>query len=202
MYFYKTGNNWYIGSTRKIVPASAYSIEKIDNTHCNLLPIQGSTLEAFLNVDITTIIKNDADATYTAFADLITATSDFFLKAPAIDISTYQTKIDNTLATIDKTIVGAIGEVRAIALGIQPSYVFDTKVAMDLWLTIPANVAILQVGNNLLIRQLTVPDYWWDGTQALELEVKIDLTNYYNKTEIDNLLVITNKQALINSLIF
>lgn len=120
------------------------------------------------------------------------------------DLSLYQTKTDNTLDTVNKTIVGSINEVREIALGAQKAFVFATKVDMDAWLLIPANVAKLSTGNYLLIREVNVPDYWWDGTTntALELEVKIDLTNYYTKTEVNNLLTAANKQSIINSIIF
>lgn len=93
-----------------------------------------------------------------------------------------------TFETIEKTISGAVNEVRTIAIGATICYVFDTEASMEAWLEIPANVAILQVGNNLLIREVSVPDYWWDGFEALELEVKIDLSNYYNKSEITSLL--------------
>ena len=95
------------------------------------------------------------------------------------------------LNTTSKTIVNAINEIsniaddaRSIALGATKSFVFDTEADMEDWLDDPLNVDYLEVGNYLLIRELSVPDYWWDGTKALELEVKIDLTNYYNKTEV------------------
>ena len=104
--------------------------------------------------------------------------------------------------TTAKTISGAVNEVRAIAIGAAICYVFDTEASMEAWLEIPANVAILQAGNNLLIRELSVPDYWWDGTQALELEVKIDLTDYYDKSA-DLLLGakedITNKSSNVDT---
>jgi len=57
---------------------------------------------------------------------------------------------------------------------------------MQTWLSDPAHTALLQVGDNLYIKALNSPDYWWDGTQAQELETqKVDLTNYYNKVETD-----------------
>ena len=104
------------------------------------------------------------------------------------DLSDLQTKIGATLETASTTIEAAINEVRTIALGSDIAYVFDTETDMNAWLLVPENVAKLQVGNLFLIREVVVPDYWWDGTQALELEVKIDLTNYYTKLEIDQLL--------------
>lgn len=103
-------------------------------------------------------------------------------------IADKQNVTDNTLETTAQTIAAAINEVRTIALGADIAYVFDTEALMEAWILIPANVALLEVGNLFLIRELTVPDYWWDGVSALELEVKIDLTNYYTKSEIDTLL--------------
>jgi len=106
---------------------------------------------------------------------------------PGIDLSEYQKIEDPTLETTAQTIAAAINEVRTIALGADIAFVFDTFAAMEAWLLIPENVALLEIGNLFLIRELTVPDYWWDGIEALELEVKIDLTNYYTKSEIETL---------------
>ena len=77
-------------------------------------------------------------------------------------------------------------EALAIARGANRARVFDTSIEMQTWLSDPAHTALLQVGDNLYIKALNSPDYWWDGTQAQELETqKVDLTNYYNKTETD-----------------
>ena len=71
--------------------------------------------------------------------------------------------------------------------GMNPALVFDTQAAMNSWLSNSANKATLVVGQNLYIKALDVPDYWWDGTQACELETaKVDLTNYaLNQTVLD-----------------
>jgi len=77
-------------------------------------------------------------------------------------------------------------EALAIARGANRARVFDTSIEMQTWLSDPAHTALLQVGDNLYIKALNSPDYWWDGTQAQELETqKVDLTNYYNKVETD-----------------
>ena len=61
--------------------------------------------------------------------------------------------------------------------GASGALVFDTQADMNSFLADSANTATLTVGQNLYIRQLDVPDYWWDGTQACELETqKVDLT--------------------------
>ena len=47
----------------------------------------------------------------------------------------------------------------------------------------------LKVGDSFWIREQEVPDYWWDGTQALEQEgPKVDLSPYYTKDEINNIV--------------
>lgn len=44
-------------------------------------------------------------------------------------------------------------------------------------------------GDSFWIREQEVPDYWWDGTQALEQEgPKVDLSPYYTKDEINNIV--------------
>jgi len=123
--------------------------------------------------------KSKIKAFFKAFFDTV--------YAPIAEYLTSSSELEG-LETNAKTITGSINEVRRIVLGATPSWVFDTEADMETWLADPENIAKLQTGNNLLIRDINVPDYWWDGEQAMELEVKIDLTNYYNKTEIGNLL--------------
>ena len=73
--------------------------------------------------------------------------------------------------------------------GMTLTHVFDTVADMETALADPEFVATLVVGANLLIRDPDAPDFWWDGTQALELETeKIDLSNFYTRAEIDTLL--------------
>ena len=75
--------------------------------------------------------------------------------------------------------------------GVQQAKVFDTVAAMNTWLANSANTATLLVGTNLYIRALDVPDYWWDGTQAQELETsKVNLNDAATKTGTETL---TNK---------
>lgn len=70
-------------------------------------------------------------------------------------------------------------EAKTIAEGASKAFVFDTEESMNEWLTHPENTAQLQIGNHLLIRELDVPDYWWDGTAAYPLETeKVDLSGY------------------------
>ena len=79
--------------------------------------------------------------------------------------------------------------VRRIAEGKNTAYIFDTVKAMNDWLAIPENTAKLRVGDSFWIRESDVPDYWWDGNQALEQEgPKVDLSPYYTKDEINDIV--------------
>lgn len=86
---------------------------------------------------------------------------------------------------------------KAIAEGKATGYVFDTKEAMDSW--VQEHSSELKLGDNLYIRAVDVPDYWWDGEQAQQLETqKVDLTNYTTKTDLSNGLA--TKQDTISNL--
>jgi hypothetical protein len=71
-----------------------------------------------------------------------------------------------------------------IAKGRSAGYVFDTLDDMNEWLAEEENTAKLNLGDNLYIREVDVPDYWWDGEQAHKLETqKVDLTEYAKFTD-------------------
>jgi hypothetical protein len=78
-----------------------------------------------------------------------------------------------------------------VANGSKKAIVFDTKAQLDSWLagtyTSPSGYvkADLQVGDDLYIIDQSSSDYWWDGTNIQQLDVKVDLTNYYTKTQAD-----------------
>lgn len=69
--------------------------------------------------------------------------------------------------------------------GSAPGLVFDTVADMEAY--VAEHSAELKVGQNLYIREVDVPDYWWDGTAAQELEVKEDLSGYAKQEEVDQL---------------
>lgn len=89
-------------------------------------------------------------------------------------------------------IVAQIEQAKAIAKGKAASLSFNTKAQLDSWLagtyTRPDSKtkSDLNVGDNLYIVDLNVPDYWWDGEtiQPLGAE-KPDLSDYYTKGQID-----------------
>jgi hypothetical protein len=89
----------------------------------------------------------------------------------------------------DNSLSERIDEAKAIAEGRASARVFTDIEELDAWLLILENVDLLNIGDHFLIIDLNVPDFWWDGTQKRQLETeKVDLTEYYTKTQIDNLL--------------
>lgn len=73
-------------------------------------------------------------------------------------------------------------EAKSIALGRAKGYVFDTVDDMNLWVS--EHFEQLNIGDNLYIRDIDVPDYWWDGTTAQCLETqKVDLDEYTKITD-------------------
>lgn len=87
--------------------------------------------------------------------------------------------------TTAQTAQTTANEAKNIAQGRAQAKVFDTVEDMNAWLAVPANTATLSVGDNIYIRADGSPDYWWDGTQALEMETDVDLTDVYTKEEAD-----------------
>lgn len=97
---------------------------------------------------------------------------------------------DNALA--HPQILAIANEAKSIALGKANSLCFSTEAELQGWLegaftrTDGRTAADLKVGDNLYILELGVPDYWWDGASAQPLGAeRPDLTDYYNKAEID-----------------
>lgn len=87
-------------------------------------------------------------------------------------------KIETIIADLNK-VKTDLETVRRIAEGKNSAYIFDTKSEMDEWLANPDNTSKLRVGDSFWIRELDVPDYWWDGTSAIPQEgPKIDLSPY------------------------
>lgn len=89
--------------------------------------------------------------------------------------------IQGDISTLS-TALAALGfradAIESIAKGASRAIVFQTISELDTWLLIPENIADLRVGDNFLIVQRDVPDFWWDGTQKQELETqKVDLSN-------------------------
>lgn len=124
------------------------------------------------------------------------------------DINKNKKSIEDNASNITK-LSKAIDEVEAIAKGQTSGHVFDTKEEMDEWLAIPENVATLNQGDNLYIKDTDVPDYWWDGESAQELETdKVDLSGYASTeyvderiTEVANRCVKITKEVSITTIL-
>lgn len=105
------------------------------------------------------------------------------------DISTDAAEVKHIAEEVSESyenIFDRLSTVESIAKGRSAGYVFDTKADMDTALQQEAFVSKLIKGDNLYIRDLNAPDYWWDGEQAYELETqKVDLSEYYTKEEIE-----------------
>ncbi len=98
----------------------------------------------------------------------------------------------STNSSAHPNLVSMVNEAKSIAMGKATSLSFSTKSELESWLsgnftrTDGKTTADLNVGDNLYIVELGVPDYWWDGTTARELGAeKPTLTDYYTKQEID-----------------
>lgn len=70
-----------------------------------------------------------------------------------------------------------IADAVIIAKGRCTGYVFDTYDDLVAWVSDPENIKMLNLGDNLYIRDLDVPDYWWDGNSIQPLETqKVDMS--------------------------
>lgn len=70
------------------------------------------------------------------------------------------------------------------------SYVFLTVAERDEWLSKTVNRLELKGGDLILVREEGVPDCYWfaDELKPIEITSNIDLSNYYAKPEVDNLI--------------
>ena len=72
-----------------------------------------------------------------------------------------------------------LNKATAIAKGRSTGYVFDTEEELNNWLSVSENTDKLVLGDNLYIRDVGVPDRWWDGSASYQLETqKVDLSPY------------------------
>lgn len=120
-------------------------------------------------------------------------TNDVYMSiGDSIDQEDSYERLEREIETI-KLRIGNIDDelaaVRRIAEGKNTAYIFDTVEAMDEWLGVPENTANLRIGDSFWIREIDVPDYWWDGAAAIEQEgPKIDLSPYYTKDEVADIV--------------
>ena len=96
----------------------------------------------------------------------------------------------NTQITYSNGMSASAGQMASqamqVAKGRATGYVFDTEEDMRNALNDAQFVSTLVMGDNLYIRDVGVPDYWWDATEGREaiypLETqKVNLTEYVKK---------------------
>ena len=105
-----------------------------------------------------------------------------------------ETDINPTLTSIQET----ANQAETIARGRATGYVFDTLADLDTALTNEEFVAGLVPGDNLYIRAINVPDYWWDGTQKQQLEAeKPDLSGLVKDVRVNGITVVADGIATI-----
>lgn len=105
-------------------------------------------------------------------------------KANQSELDIVKESLNATSDTADEALTVARGRNRALC--------FFTKQELDSWLNGEfqredgKTKADLQVGDNLYIVEVGVPDYWWDGEQIRPLETqKVDLSEYAEKEYVD-----------------
>ena len=106
----------------------------------------------------------------------------------AVEDTTIPTKLSDLENDMKVVTEKELEEIEAIAKGRATGYVFDTIADMHTWLNDANNTSKLNLGDNLYIRTVDVPDYWWDGNQAQELETqKVELSEYATKEELEHM---------------
>ena len=107
---------------------------------------------------------------------------DLSIEDNATNISTISDSLKALSTTVDanrEQCDSNLEKATAIAKGRSTGYVFDTKADLDAWLALEENTSNLVLGDNLYIRDVGVPDMWWDGSAAYQLETqKVDLSPY------------------------
>ena len=99
----------------------------------------------------------------------------------------------NAVSEVEQYIQPQINEIKetseraeTIAKGRATGYVFNTIEDLNLWLQNAENTNKLVLGDNLYIRAVGVPDYWWDGFEKQVLETqKVDLSEYVKSVELN-----------------
>ena len=190
--YVKTTTNQTIGGVKTFSSAPKLTTNSLTTSSGNTVSIPNSTSTMATTSTSQTLSNKTLDSSTklasgntikTYSGDTITFPSSTATLATSSDISTINSSISSLssdVSTLSSRVDGA-----------NPALVFDTQAQMNTWLSNPSNTATLKTGQNLYIRQMDVPDYWWDGSSALNLETeKVDLTNYVSKTGNE---ILTNK---------
>jgi hypothetical protein len=97
--------------------------------------------------------------------------------------------------TVMETVEGELDNIRDLAAGALSGIVFDDTDQVNAWLAgdyarddelTPDD---LRIGENIFIREVDEPDYWWDGTSLQLLGTNsVTLSDYYTSIEVDEKL--------------
>lgn len=130
----------------------------------------------------------DAESVNSLFKDIEEMMSYWYALAAS---KANQTELDAVKMNLD-TVSDTADEALTVARGRNRALCFFTKQELDSWLNGEfqredgKTKADLQVGDNLYIVEVGVPDYWWDGEQVRPLETqKVDLSEYAEKEYVD-----------------
>lgn len=177
---YNPATDVYVKTAHKAVPADVQVVVKTNNVTTYILTFT----HAGGSFDTPNLRGSNGTNGTGATVSVVTNTAtEYVLKFTSVsgEVTTPNLKPQNY---DDTEIRAQLSNVEAIARGRSRAQVFDTVAAMNTWLAVPANVATLQIGDNLLIKATNVPDYWWDGTAAQPLEAeKVDLTPYLKSAD-------------------
>lgn len=103
------------------------------------------------------------------------------------DIPTTTSQLTNNSNFIDQNqLNSAVQEVMNVANGKRDSYVVKDEAELNAF--IASNRDDLKIGDIFLLTDTGFPDYWWTGSNIAILETDIDLDNYYNQSQVDDLL--------------
>lgn len=120
-----------------------------------------------------------------------------------VDYGVVDDKIDKVSAVINNS----LNEIKSIASGASRALVFNRYDELDPWLNGDfirddgKTVDDLMVGDNILIIESGVPDYWWDGSNLQILESdKIDLSGYQKTlTAKDGIIISANHDIKLDN---
>lgn len=128
--------------------------------------------------------------------DTVQESSDGIVKSSGIYNAIEEIKNDIPTATSHLTndsnfvstnqLNSAVQEVMNVANGKRASHVVKDEAELNAF--IASNRDDLEIGDIFLLTDVNLPDYWWTGSDIAVLETDIDLDNYYNQSQVDNLL--------------
>lgn len=167
-----------------------YAVTSETSGNCYMPAYSGVTISG-LAVTLVTAIENAENVSLEVKLDPSAAEALLLAKQYT---NTLIGDLDDLSTAESNNLVAAINEAVATAKGRCTGHVFDTYEDLVAWVADANNTAMLNLGDNLYIRAINVPDYWWDGSTIQQLETqKVNLENYASTEDIP-----TKTSQLIN----